>query len=900
MPEIPIQNEGYVNSWEILQEERNIEDYCNNIELTNLIDGVAENNVKTFFYNAGMGFPYNDVQLGVEYNPGIFKRLWRGVNYGVSTTHLSYTKNGVIYNFRNWFEYDIYTTSAILKVLENTNKFRADFFPTIPLTVANNLEGGSSNNDYEITWHTPEPDIIIPCQYGVTFNAFNYQAFGDQYSATASDQFQALGTTWWFHHWDNGSTNTVRSNIQVTAPTTITAFYKGNLRSNDQNAISSASQRKMVRTDNGQYHCVYESMGTVWYAHSATSDFYGAWYPDQYVYDHGKNPAIDYDENLVTIVFEEYDPQVGGDAKIHLFGFSPLGNGVYAPWNNIEIATYPNSYYGNAKPVVTFNTYYDNGEIFVAYRKNSTEGIKSATIRIVDNHWQSLIIEGYIPGTNSYCINPSVTGKAGVGQTDYIYIAYEYLSNIYFTFAYWGGYNWSFNSQTVPLSSDCGFNYNSYPVISLSFNSPNYYVMVSWQGIYDAQSDNPMPKETGGSEPLRRAAAVVKTGWGTNWGTSSNFSDNVDFTNNGSLNSTYGSIMSWSESDGQYSKYVRRRNPFGYDAITPLFENGIHTLVSNGSEFGNIKAMVFDKSTNAPYLINKCTNDFTYIPDGFGKITEAGVIDISYGRSGIIEKNGIGFVFNIGDVLLNGETIKFIERADTLPVTSIEELNLSVRTDTLYLNPQSELIFSDYYYVVNGERADSLLSNGFNLMFKCELINLSNGEVIGLFRQVHYKKSNIEEFGHEAYLVDCSGIEAGEYCLRLRTTVNENVNLSLADVQMDNVLLEKSKLNPRNFKGESLPIEYALEQNYPNPFNPATTIRYQLPKDGLVTLKVYDILGAEVVTLVNEEKVAGKYEVNFDASRLASGVYIYRLNVNDPSTSSGQSFINVKKMVLLK
>lgn len=60
----------------------------------------------------------------------------------------------------------------------------------------------------------------------------------------------------------------------------------------------------------------------------------------------------------------------------------------------------------------------------------------------------------------------------------------------------------------------------------------------------------------------------------------------------------------------------------------------------------------------------------------------------------------------------------------------------------------------------------------------------------------------------------------------------------------------------------------------------------------MVTLKVYDILGAEVVTLVNEEKVAGKYEVNFNASNLASGVYIYRLNVND--------YVNVKKMVLLK
>jgi hypothetical protein len=147
---------------------------------------------------------------------------------------------------------------------------------------------------------------------------------------------------------------------------TATAVLKGQLMSNDQNGISSASQRKIVRTDNGQYHVVYESMGTVFYTYSLTSDFYGSWSADEALHTHGKNPAMDYDENMVAITFEEYDPQVGGDAKIHLYGFSPSGNGFYEPWNTVELATYPNSYYGNAKPVVTFNTYYDYGEIFVA------------------------------------------------------------------------------------------------------------------------------------------------------------------------------------------------------------------------------------------------------------------------------------------------------------------------------------------------------------------------------------------------------------------------------------------------------------------------------------------------------------------------------------------------------
>ncbi len=89
-----------------------------------------------------------------------------------------------------------------------------------------------------------------------------------------------------------------------------------------------------------------------------------------------------------------------------------------------------------------------------------------------------------------------------------------------------------------------------------------------------------------------------------------------------------------------------------------------------------------------------------------------------------------------------------------------------------------------------------------------------------------------------------------------------------------------------------LPKEYALMQNYPNPFNPTTLIKYDLPKAGLVTLKVYDLLGREVATLINGNQAAGKYSVQFNASKLASGVYIYRIQSNN--------FSAVKKLMLLK
>jgi sugar lactone lactonase YvrE len=85
---------------------------------------------------------------------------------------------------------------------------------------------------------------------------------------------------------------------------------------------------------------------------------------------------------------------------------------------------------------------------------------------------------------------------------------------------------------------------------------------------------------------------------------------------------------------------------------------------------------------------------------------------------------------------------------------------------------------------------------------------------------------------------------------------------------------------------------YNLSQNYPNPFNPSTEINFTVAKSGFVTLRVYDMLGREVATLVNKEMSSGNYNVNFDASRLSSGTYIYQLNVNGVMIS--------KKMTLLK
>ena len=125
---------------------------------------------------------------------------------------------------------------------------------------------------------------------------------------------------------------------------------------------------------------------------------------------------------------------------------------------------------------------------------------------------------------------------------------------------------------------------------------------------------------------------------------------------------------------------------------------------------------------------------------------------------------------------------------------------------------------------------------------------------------------------------------------KLARKVNRHRMIGVGIVPVGGILYKGFKGNVDwNF---GLPTEYVLTQNFPNPFNPSTKIAYQIPEGGNVSLKVYDMLGKEVTTLIEEFKDEGRYEINFDASKLASGIYIYQLIANN--------YIATKKMILMK
>jgi hypothetical protein len=139
-------------------------------------------------------------------------------------------------------------------------------------------------------------------------------------------------------------------------------------------------------------------------------------------------------------------------------------------------------------------------------------------------------------------------------------------------------------------------------------------------------------------------------------------------------------------------------------------------------------------------------------------------------------------------------------------------------------------------------------------------------------------------------------LPTGTYTLTFKAPNHYPKTISGVYAKMDSTTILNVKLRPisTGISGTETPISFSLSQNYPNPFNPTTNIKYQiannLPRQ--VTLKIYDILGKEAMTLVNERQSPGLYEIQFDGSKLSSGIYFYKLTAGD--------FSDVKSMILIK
>jgi len=169
--------------------------------------------------------------------------------------------------------------------------------------------------------------------------------------------------------------------------------------------------------------------------------------------------------------------------------------------------------------------------------------------------------------------------------------------------------------------------------------------------------------------------------------------------------------------------------------------------------------------------------------------------------------------------------------------------------------------------VLNWKTATETNNSGFEIQRSQDRINFSKIAFVG---------GNGTTTEPQSYSYADNSVTSGKYFYRLKQ-IDFNGEFSYSQIVEVDV---------------ASPIEFVLDQNYPNPFNPSTIISFSVPQSSFVTLKVYDVLGNEVSTLVNETKEAGKYNISFDASGLSNGVYFYTIKANN--------FNSTKKMILIK
>ncbi len=688
-----------------------------------------------------------------------------------------------------------------------------------------------------------------------------------------------------FEHSGNATTGVVFTSANATA----TAVMKGHLLSDKTTAFASNGQRNTIRDINSIYHIFYISMYKIWHTHSLTSDFNGAWSQEEevplaYGAYHPVSLSVDYNgSDQIAIVYVD-------ESAFMWHTIINKNTGAVVETHSYSNVVLDYNYINSVLPVVAFSPY----QLITVYKPSQNSGLYYARKYRVDDNDPWTYEEGIqIPHTSFTSLNPTIASIKDGPWRDIFFLAFQ-EGNINTTI------NYCQTLMSLPLnfnfdiiSTGSGYNINYSPSISL-YRIPSLYALYKPMVSWTARSGGELPKSNSGEGTQVPEPRMVcrQQNSGNSWGSCFVAGQNVNYSYNNSVisSTTNQSVIAWSESNGTLSNWVRRDGT-SYSTVFCLEPAGLIPNVTTGISFSNIKAFTYDPSV-MPSILNQGVTNFSGTPDCGGITKEASTIDFTYSRSGVILKNGIEFVFNTGDIINGDSVVKFIEMPDTIVCHSINELNQPLRTEEFQLDHNSNLLFTNYYYVINKEGADTLLTENESVNYKVELVNSLTSEVAGTFDNITYTRTNLDDYENISYQVNCSGIPEGNYFLRLVTGETGGAEYSLINTLNDGSNLNKKSYNKVMYTGNEVPTTYALSQNYPNPFNPATTINYQLPKTGFVTLKIYDILGKEVASLVSEQMNPGRYSVNFDASRLASGVYIYRLQVND--------YVSSKKMLLLK
>ena len=606
----------------------------------------------------------------------------------------------------------------------------------------------------------------------------------------------------------------------------------------------------------------------------------------------GKNPSIDFchsgtDNTSIVIVFQQPAGIYSSIAeRTYTFNVGS-GNNWLAQNNNMTIWTEP-----------------AGGDLYASTNANPNISDRGATAMLVWERKSS--ISGYSPGINYYigqfsslpgfCYYPSgsavpiaispkgtITGttansvNASVASyySPYYYaIAWEH--DITSTSSYIGccyldcsAMDFSCSQEPVQIVSNSSYGLNVRPsIVMLSDGS----LRVGWIGSQNGSWDSyyVYALET---EPSTSSFSS----YGLNL-----LSISLQTVNDGSA--FYGALSrNWSNAWTNYAF----KNGGGMQTINT---GGSGIQLSNGSSSSNMYVSAFYPFALPYYFLTSQSLS----ANGLSKTS--GNVAMSYGRGVTIGKGNMQFSYSFNNLTVDGNNINFIDAPDSLNYKDLGNVNKVFETQPFSITGQSLFSFDENSGFVDSAVAAKVLGASGSIGCKIELIDNSTGKSIGTIKNMLIQSSNTLSDGLLPYSLSTAGI--GSKNVKVRITMS--TNLSGASLALEKkyfavntaTTLQKSSINELTIEGFEVPISYALSQNYPNPFNPSTTIAYQIPKDGRVTIKIFDAIGREVTTLLDEFKPAGYYSAKFDASHLSSGIYFYSIRSGDYNA--------VKKMALIK
>ncbi|MGE5499773.1 MAG: T9SS type A sorting domain-containing protein, partial [Syntrophothermus sp.] len=678
----------------------------------------------------------------------------------------------------------------------------------------------------------------------------------------------------YFQKW-NGNDVTFGDQYSTETPVTFTsgtstanAVLKGTHLSDNPNAFSGNGRRKFIMTPDGYLHLVYSSMGKVWYEVSKDKGKSWMLMNNGKPLDEGssKLPSIDYYENNVVIAWQSIDNS--GKSNIKLQVFSNV-SGEYTA-QALSIIPIEESYNTDASPLVAWG--YAGKSVLLWETKGTYGGLayKYGQISSSQISWST---GGTIPGTDSTAVSAAVSSAKDIASQNIFNLAWQ-QGEMPYAMIYYLKMQLNdlgiMDGNALPffLSIYANFNTNVSPsIISLSGGGAR----MAWKGYNEIGSD-----------------------WGEYYVVLAN-PDNPWYMQY--FNKYAGQVYSPQISLGSDTYIVGWSEPMDnrYEAVCTNSSTSIGLKSISGADGRNIQ--INNGGMSSEMFVTAFRSENASLPYSFMQSAAIGTptanksSEALSGRTVGLVKDKAQFYLTLGNIQSDKVNIHFKEVSNKNDKSAFTKY---LETEPFLLSDKSGLSFTARCGVKDSLAAVKALKDGKYASFKVEMVDDASGDVLGNYFDAKIMKDNFFSMKESRYNVNTDGIGNKLVSLRIVSDNNIDAEYFIADrsTGKEAMLTQSVTSMNVNYSGSVKVNEYSLSQNYPNPFNPSTVINYEVPKASNVTIRVYDMLGKEVSVLVDGYKEEGRYQVQFNAKDLPSGMYIYQIRAGE--------YTSVRKMMLLK